>query len=91
MYTKKATIINKTGLHARPASDFINKAKKFSSRITIANLNDPSEEPVNAKSIISVLSLSMGPGTEVEICANGEDEQSAVDALITLINSGFGE
>lgn len=91
MYTKKVTVINKTGLHARPASDFINQAKKFSSRITIANLNDPSEKPVNAKSIISVLSLGIGPGTEVEICADGEDEQSAVDTLVALINSGFGE
>lgn len=91
MYTAKTTIINKTGLHARPASDFVKEAKQFTSKIKIANLSTPEEAPVNAKSIISVLSLGMAQGTDVELCAEGEDEQQAVEALVSLIKSGFGE
>lgn len=91
MYSKKTVVVNATGLHARPASDFVKAAKGYASRITIANLSTPEEEPVNAKSIISVLSLGMGKGTEVEVSANGDDEQAAVDALVALIEGGFGE
>lgn len=91
MYSKKTVVVNKTGLHARPASDFVREAKKWTSRITIANLSNPEEEPVNAKSIVSVLSLGMGLGCEVEVRASGEDEQAAVDALVALIEGGFGE
>ena len=91
MYTAKTTIINKTGLHARPASDFVKEAKKFTAKIKIANLSTPEEAPVNAKSIISVLSLGMAQGTEVELIAEGEDEQQAVETLVSLIKSGFGE
>lgn len=90
MYTRRTTVINKTGLHARPASDFVAAAKKFKSKITIKNLTED-EGPENAKSIICILAMGMGPGTEVEITANGEDEQEAVDTLIELIDSGFGE
>lgn len=89
MYKKKVTITNKTGLHARPASDFVKEAGKFSSKITIKRLDE--EEEVNAKSIVFLLSLGIGQGTEVEISANGEDEQQAVDSLAALIESGFGE
>ncbi len=91
MYAKRTTVINKTGLHARPASDFINKAKEFQSKIKIANVTEDAETKVNAKSIVAVLSLSMGKGTEVEITADGPDEQEAVDALVALIDSGFDE
>lgn len=91
MYTAKTTIINKTGLHARPASDFVKEAKQFTAKIKIANLSTPEEAPVNAKSIISVLSLGMAQGTEVELIAEGEDEQQAVEALVSLLKSGFGE
>ena len=91
MYIKKTKIINKTGLHARPASDFINEAKKYRSKITITNLSEPEEGPANAKSMIALLALGMGPGTEVEIAAGGDDQKEAVDALVALIDSGFGE
>lgn len=91
MFSKETTVINKTGLHARPASDFVKCAKQFSSRITIANLSDPAEDPVNAKSIVSVLSLGMGAGTNVQIAAAGDDEENAVLALCALIDSGFDE
>ena len=92
MYSKKTTVINRTGLHARPASQFIEMAKRFSSRIQISNLSLDDEDNIgNAKSIISVLALGMGPGSPIEIFAVGEDEQEAVDSLIALVDSGFGE
>jgi phosphocarrier protein len=90
MYKQTTTVINKTGLHARPGSDFVNAAKKFASKITIRRL-DEDEDPVNAKSIAFVLSLGIGKGIEVELAAVGEDEQAAVDTLIGMINGGFGD
>jgi phosphocarrier protein len=90
MYKKTTTVINKTGLHARPGSDFVHAAGKFTSKITIRRL-DEEEDPVNAKSIAFVLSLGIGKGIEVELCADGPDEQEAVDSLAALIESGLGE
>jgi phosphocarrier protein len=90
MYTRTTRVINKTGLHARPGSDFVNAAKKFASKITIRRL-DEDEEPVNAKSIAFVLSLGIGKGIEVELAASGEDEQTAVDTLVGMIEGGFGD
>jgi len=90
MYKKTATIINKRGLHARPGSDFVNAAKEFKSSITIRRL-DEEDEPVNAKSIAFVLSLGIGMGVEIELGAEGEDEQQAVDSLVSLINEGLGD
>lgn len=89
MYKKTVTIKNKTGLHARPASDFVKEAAKFSSKITIRRLDE--EDEANAKSIVFLLSLGIGQGTEVEISAKGDDERQAVDSLVALIESGFGE
>lgn len=89
MYKKNATILNKSGLHARPASDFVKEAGKFSSKITIRRLDE--DEEANAKSIVFLLSLGIGQGVEVEISAKGDDEQQAVDSLVALIESGFGE
>lgn len=88
---KKTTVIkNKTGLHARPASDFVQAASKFNSNITIRRL-DGEEDEANAKSIIFLLSLGLCQGEEVELIVKGEDEQAAADSLIALIDSGFGE
>ena len=71
MYSRKVTVQNRTGLHARPASDFIACASKFKSRITIKRVGE--EDDANAKSIVMLLSLGLGQGTEVEITAKGED------------------
>lgn len=90
MYQKNITVINPTGLHARPASDFVALAKSFTSKIKIRDLN--SDEPaVNAKSIVMLLSLGLAQGAQAEISADGEDEQHAVDELVKLVASGFGE
>lgn len=90
MYKRQTTIVNPTGLHARPASDFVATAKKFSSKISITDLN-AKEQPANAKSILILLSLGLAQGTTVEISADGTDETEAVDSLVALIETGFGE
>ena len=89
MYKRNVLIKNRTGLHARPASEFINLAKSFDSKIYIRNAEDENE--VDAKSIMMLLTLGLGQGDEVVIRATGEDEVNAVDSLVTLIESKFGE
>lgn len=89
MYSRKASIINSTGLHARPASDFVKTAGKFASIINIKRVD--TGKIANAKSIVFLLSMGLGQGTEVEIFAKGSDEQQAVDTLVDLIESGFPE
>lgn len=88
MIKRETKIINKTGLHARPASDFVLAAKKFESRITICKEGG---EPVNAKSMMRLLAECIGQGVKVEIAADGVDETEAVDTLVALVESGFGE
>ena len=89
MYQRSVIIQNQSGLHARPASEFVRCAGGFRSRITIGRTD--SEERANAKSIVMLLALALVQGTEVTITAKGEDEEAAVNALVELISSGFGE
>ena len=91
MYSATTTVINATGIHARPATEFVKKAKTFTSEIKVENLNTPNEKPANAKAILGVLRLALVKGTEIRISAEGEDENAAVTALIQLVESGFGE
>lgn len=91
MTTAQTIVKNASGLHARPASDFVVKAKAFQSAVTIRGANRPADTAVNAKSIVRLLSLGIVKGTRVEIAADGPDEREAVDALVALIDSGFGE
>ena len=86
----KIIISNKVGLHARPAALFVQMANKSESKITISNLTTASR-PVNAKSIISVLSLGIMQNHEILIQANGPDEVDALERLKTLVQSHFGE
>ena len=90
MVSKQTKIINATGLHARPASAFVMEAKKYESNITIKDL-DKDGAPVNAKSIMMILAAGLGTVTNVEVACDGADEQAALDALVALIDSGFGE
>lgn len=90
MYRKEVIVRNPTGLHARPASEFVAKAKSFQSKISISRVG-PNAKSGNAKSIIILLSLGLCQGETVEITADGLDEQQAVDALVELVESGFGE
>lgn len=89
MYAKQTKVINRTGLHARPASEFVMEAKKHEARVTIKKL--PEGEAVNAKSIVRLLAEGITQGTDIEIAADGAGEQAAVDRLVALVDSGFGE
>lgn len=87
MYVKDVMVQNHVGLHARPATFFIQKANEFKSTIWV----EKEERRVNAKSLLGVLSLGIVGGTNIKIIADGSDEQRAVDALVKLIESGFAE
>lgn len=90
MVSKQTTIVNATGLHARPASAFVMEAKKYQSDITIKDVAKDGN-PVNAKSIMMILAAGLGTGATVEIACDGPDEAEALDALIALVDNGFGE
>ena len=75
MYVKEVTVENQVGLHARPATFFIQKANEFKSSIWV----EKEERRVNAKSLLGVLSLGIVGGTTIRIIADGADEQAAVD------------
>ena len=81
------TISNKLGLHARASAKFTKLAGSYRSDVFMSR----GTRRVNAKSIMGVMMLAAGMGTEVEIEVNGEDEQAATDALVALINDKFGE
>ena len=87
MYIKEAVVNNQVGLHARPATFFIQKANEFKSSIWV----EKDERRVNAKSLLGVLSLGIVKGTAITLIADGSDEKEAVDALAELVNTGFGE
>lgn len=88
MLVVRESVRNEVGLHARPAAIFVQSANKFRSRITIRNVKSGGA-PVNAKSILHVLTLGVGQGDEVEITVEGEDEANAAEALKQLLVSDF--
>ncbi len=85
MFVKEATVKNQIGLHARPATFFIQKANEFKSSIWI----EKEDRRINAKSLLGVLSLGIVGDTNIKIIADGTDEELAVEALVRLIDSGF--
>ena len=87
MIIKDVVVQNKVGLHARPASFFIQKANEYKSSIWV----EKEERRVNAKSLLGVLSLGIVGGTNIKIIADGADEENAVDGLVALVASGFAE
>lgn len=90
MYSRTTIVKNASGIHARPASLFVQKASGFESQITARNVTKDGDAK-DAKSILMVMSLAMACGSEVEISAEGSDEQAAVNALVELIDNGCGE
>ncbi len=88
MVAKEVTIINETGLHARPAQLFIQKAGEFQSVIKVKK-EDGSEG--DAKSILGMMSLGLAKGTKITIEASGADEEQAVAALAEMVAQGFGD
>ena len=87
MVKKEVTITNNIGLHARPATFFIQKANTYRSSVWI----ERDERKVNAKSLLGVLSLGIAQGLTISIVADGSDEMDAVNGLINLINTGLVE
>ena len=85
MVIKSVTINNQVGLHARPATFFIQKANEFRCSIWV----EKEDRKVNAKSLLGVLSLGIVCGTTVNIIADGVDEQRAAEELAELVNSKF--
>ena len=87
MFVKDVTVENQVGLHARPATFFIQKANEFKSSIWV----EKEERRVNAKSLLGVLSLGIMGGTDIRIIADGSDEEEAVEGHVALVKSGFNE
>ena len=87
MYVKDVLVQNQVGLHARPATFFIQKANEFKSSIWV----EKEERRVNAKSLLGVLSLGIVGGTTIRVMADGSDEEAAVESLVKLVQSGVSE
>ena len=87
MFVKDVTVENQVGLHARPATFFIQKANEYKSSIWI----EREDRRVNAKSLLGVLSLGIIGGTTIRVIADGADEQDTVKGLVKLVQSGFND
>ncbi|GAE30166.1 MULTISPECIES: phosphocarrier protein HPr [Halalkalibacter] len=87
MAEKSFKITAETGIHARPATQLVNKAGQFSSDLTL----EYKGKSVNLKSIMGVMSLGVGQGAEVTIKAEGSDEAEALQAIEEVIKEGLGE
>ena len=87
MISRSVTIKNSVGLHARPATFFIQRANTYKSSIWI----EKDDRKVNAKSLLGVLSLGIAKDMTVTLIAEGQDENAAISGLVDLIDSGFSE
>ncbi len=87
MISREVTITNSIGLHARPATFFIQKANGYKSSIWL----ERGDRKVNAKSLLGVLSMGIAQGMTVSLIADGMDEMDALDALQQLVEGGFQE
>ncbi len=87
MISRSVTIQNEVGLHARPATFFIQKANSYKCSIWV----EKDDCRVNAKSLLGVLSLGISKGTDITIIADGNDEADAVEGLTALVDSKFAE
>ena len=85
MYTQVVTVKNEVGLHAKPATYFIQKANEFQSGLWV----EKDERRVNAKSLLGILSLGIVQNTDITLIADGADEKTAVDALVALVEADF--
>lgn len=87
MVEKEIVVKNKLGLHARAAVKFVNLANRFSSAVKVVK----DENEIDGKSILGILTLAATQGTPIMIRVSGKDEDDAMQALVKLINSKFGE
>ncbi len=84
---RQVTILNKYGLHARPAMQLVELANRYASKIEVSN----GSLTVDAKSIMSVMRLAATKGTVLKLLADGQDAQEALDAIEALVKDGFGD
>ncbi len=87
MTSRSVTVRNQLGMHARAAARFVHAASSFSSQVWVTR----GEKVMDGKSILGILLLAAGRGSQLTISAEGRDERAAVDALSALVESGFGE
>ena len=87
MPAAEVTVVNRLGLHARPSARLTQVASQYASEIWLSR----NGRRVNAKSIMGVMMLAAGKGSAIGIQAEGPDAQAALDALVALVASGFGE
>lgn len=87
MITKELTIVNKLGLHARPAAMFVKVSSAWNSEIWV----EKDDEQVNGKSIMGLMMLAAGCGAKISVSAEGPDEEQAMAALEQLVAGGFSE
>ena len=87
MTSQHVTVVNQLGMHARAAAKFVHLATRFEARVKVAR--DARE--MDGKSIMGILLLAAARGSTITISAEGSDERDAVDALVALVRSGFGE
>lgn len=89
--TRELTIVNRLGLHARPAMEFVDTANGFGADIRVCRADAQSPEWVNGKSIMEMMLLAATKGTVLVVEASGDDADAALDALESLVASGFNE
>jgi phosphocarrier protein HPr len=87
MTSQNVTVVNQLGMHARAAAKFVHVAGRFDSRVRVTR----DRREMDGKSIMGVLLLAAARGSTITISADGNDEQDAVNALVALVQSGFGE
>ena len=87
MIQREVTITNNSGLHARPATFFIQKANTYRSGVWVVK----DDRKVSAKSLLGVLSIGIAKGLTITIVADGDDEEAAIKGLVELIESGFND
>ena len=87
MITKKITVLNKLGIHARPAAQVVRVASRFQADVTV----EKDDERVDGKSIMGLMMLAVGCGAEISVTADGADEAEALAAIEELISGKFGE
>lgn len=87
MITKKITVLNKLGIHARPAAQFVRIASRFQADVTV----EKDDERVDGKSIMGLMMLAVGCGAEITVTAEGPDEEETLAALEELVAKKFGE
>ena len=87
MTSQAVTVVNQLGMHARAAAKFVHLATRYEAKVRVAR----DRREMDGKSIMGILLLAAARGSTITISADGADERDAVDALVALVQSGFGE